>query len=661
MRDFRSVPGPLDFGPFLALSGEARRELAGGARAVVLRAGERLFAQGDPADAAFALLRGLLRVEADGTLLNLMSPPALVGEMAILERQPRSASVLADSDCRVLRIAAPDLLATAEVHAEFAAALRVRVAELAARTFLRRDSPFGGLPGNILDELARKVSPVVFVGGQALFHEGDRDHDIYLIRRGKVEVVRETPQGERRLATLSEGSFVGETAALTGAPRSASVRALGALEAYRLAASDVRPLLQRHAALVARLTDALNVRHRPRRAAHISAIGSPDEPAAFILRNDENGKYLKVSREAYAVLDDLDGERTLRDLVLRHFERSGEMDPPGVFRIVATLQAAGFASAPRAIAEDGAPDLLTRVVDLVLAPRLELRSADGLARALYRALWPLTTRPAVLASLALGVIGAAAFVPQARDLSLETFGIAGVAVAWAGLFLAGMGHELAHLLACKAFGSRLGRGGVGLMAFSPIIYIDTTDTWTLGRRERVLVNTAGPIFNFALAGAASLAALPATGLAGDFLLWLAGMNYVAVIFNLSPLLEFDGYYALTDIANTPMLRRRALRFVFRELADRPRLPRTRSEWGLVAFTVAVVAYGVVLSAFVLITVPSNVVALLAQRLGPDWIPAAWLAVAAGMLYLTAGPLLSNVAEARRSELSETSASGSAAS
>ncbi len=661
MRDFRSVASPLDFGPFLALPEAARRELLVATREAALRAGERLLAQGDPAHAAFVLTSGLLRVEADGMLLNLLSPPALLGEMAILERQPRSATVVADAECRLLRIAASDLLDLAGRYAAFADALGRRVAELSARTFLRKDSPFGDLPGDVLDELARKVRPAVFVDDEALFHEGDRDDDIYLIRRGKVQVARATPEGERRIATMGEGNFVGESAALTGAPRSATVRALGPLEAYRLAAADVRPLLERHAALVERFGDALSVRHRPRRAARVAALPSPDEPDAVILRNDDNGKYLKVSREAHAVCEDLDGERTLRDLVLRHFERTGEMDPPGVFRIVATLQAAGFATAPRALAADGLPDLRTRVLDLVLAPRLELRSADGLATALYRVLWPLATRPAVAGALALGVVGAGAFIAQFRDLSLQTFGWAGVAVAWAGLLLAGIGHELSHLLACKAFGSRLGRGGVGLMWFSPVIYIDTTDTWTLIRRERVLVNTAGPIFNFALAGVASLAALPATGLAADFLLWLAGMNYLAVLFNVSPLLEFDGYYALSDIANTPMLRRRALQFVFRELVERPRLPRTRFEWGLFAFSAGVVAYGVALSVFVLVTIPSNVVALFAQILGPDWVPAVWLAVAAGTLYLTIGPLLSNVAEARRDELSGASASGSAAS
>lgn len=646
MRDFRTVPGPLDFGPFLALPEDARRALSAHARDVVLAPAQRLLVQGDAADAAFVLLGGLLRIEAGGTFLKLVSPPAVVGEMAILERQPRNASAVAEAECRLLRIDAPALLGAAAEHPAFAEALAARVAELSAHTFLRKDSPFGDLPGDMLDQLAHLLRPVVFTDGQLLFREGDRDDDIYLIRRGSVEVLHQTTEGERRLATLGPGQFVGETAALTGAPRSATVRAKGGLDAYRLAAADVRPLLQRHAALVERFGDALNVRHRPRRAERVSAIPSPDEADALILRNDENGRYLKVSRDAHAILEDLDGERTLRDLVLRHLERTGEMDPPGVFRIVATLQASGFASAPRAALGEADDGLRLKLLDLLLAPRLELRSADGLATALHRVLRPLATRPAVLLAIALGVVGAAAFVPQARGLSLDTFGLGGIVVAWAGLLVAGVGHELAHLLACKAFGSRLGRAGVGLMWFSPLIYVDTTDTWTLGRGERILVNAAGPIFNFSLAGAGSLAALASSGLAADLLLWLAGMNYLAVLFNLSPLLEFDGYYVLSDIANTPMLRRRALHFVFRQLVERPRLPRSRFEWGLVAFSLAFVVYGLALTGFVMLTVPPSIARLLSERLAPEWVTPAWLLAALVVLALTIGPLIDNIVAAR---------------
>ena len=651
------MPSPLDFGPFLELSEDERGRLASAARTIVVPAGQRLVAQGEPADAAYVVTSGLLRIESDGTFLNLLSAPALVGELAILEDRRRTASVIADAPCRLVRIEAADLRGAVERNDAFAAALWNRAAELAAYTFLRKDSPFGDLPGDLLGRLARMIRPVAFVDGQALVREGDRDDDIYLIRRGSVAVVRDTARGDRQLATLGPGNFIGETAALTGAPRSATVRALSAVEAYRLAAADVRPLLQGHAALVAHFADALNVRHRPRKAERVSALPSPDEPEAVILRNDENGKYLKVSRESYEILEDLDGERTLRDLVLRHFQRAGEMDPPGVFRIVATLQAAGFASAPRALGDAAAADLKTRLLDLILAPRVEVKSADGLATALYRALWPVATRPAVLAALVLGVLGAAAFIPQARDLSLDAFGLGGILVAWAGLLVAGVGHELAHLLACKAFGSRLGRGGVGLMWFSPLIYVDTTDTWTLGRQQRILVNAAGPLFNFAFAGALSVAALPTAGTAADLLLWLAGMNYIAVLFNLSPLLEFDGYYVLTDIANTPMLRRRALHFVFRELLERPRLPRSRFEWGLVAFALAFVAYGLVLTSLVMLTVPPGIATALGQWLAPEWVTPAWLLTALGILALTIGPLIDDVRSARKTELSDASAAG----
>ena len=640
---------PLRFGPFLNLPDDARALLAASSSTVGLLPGEVLIQAGGEGDACYALLEGMLLVELAGAHLRRhVSPPALVGEIAIVNDVPRTATVTADGPSALLRIPAAVFRAALDAHPQFTEAVRAQAAVLLADTFLRRDSPFAELPSDALDRLASCLVAVSFPAGASIITEGATDDDVYLIRSGRAEVVRAVDGSERRLATLGPGAFVGEAAALTGAPRTATVRALERVDAYRLAAADFRPLLREHAVLVERFGQALHARHRPRAVPHATALPCPDEADAMILRNDETGVYLKMSREARVIFADLDGERTLRDLVLRHFQRIGTMDPPGVFRTVATLQAAGFASTPQLIeVATGGHRWRSRLLDLVLAPRLEVRSADGGVAALHRLLWPLTTRAAATAALAVGIAGAIAFVLQFRELSINAFGIAGVVIAWAALLLAGLGHELAHALACKSYGSRLGRAGIGLMWFSPVIWVDTTDTWALDRRRRILVNTAGPLFNFALGGMAALLAGPAQGGASELLLWFAGMNYLAVAFNLSPLLEFDGYYALSDLTNTPMLRHRALRFVFRELLDRPRLPRGRSEWGLFAFAIGAVGYVAIVTMFVALAVPATVRTVLAGRLGTEWLLPVGIVAAAALALLSLGPLIDNVRAARR--------------
>jgi putative ABC transport system ATP-binding protein len=62
--------------------------------------------------------------------------------------------------------------------------------------------------------------------GGYLFRQGDPSDRIYMVEHGRLEVVRDTPDGELVLGHIEEGTHVGEMGPLFGLPRSASVRAL---------------------------------------------------------------------------------------------------------------------------------------------------------------------------------------------------------------------------------------------------------------------------------------------------------------------------------------------------------------------------------------------------------------------------------------------------
>ncbi len=59
--------------------------------------------------------------------------------------------------------------------------------------------------------------------GETLFREGDKGDEMYLIKTGKIKIVKEMDPGEEKtLAVLEAGSFFGEMAVLDKRPRSAS-------------------------------------------------------------------------------------------------------------------------------------------------------------------------------------------------------------------------------------------------------------------------------------------------------------------------------------------------------------------------------------------------------------------------------------------------------
>jgi CRP-like cAMP-binding protein len=75
---------------------------------------------------------------------------------------------------------------------------------------------------------------VAYRGGEVLFHQGEDGDAAYVILRGQADVLVNTPQGEVKVAELSENSVVGEIAILCDIARTATVRAVTPVEALRI-------------------------------------------------------------------------------------------------------------------------------------------------------------------------------------------------------------------------------------------------------------------------------------------------------------------------------------------------------------------------------------------------------------------------------------------
>lgn len=59
--------------------------------------------------------------------------------------------------------------------------------------------------------------------GEVLFDQGDRDKKVYILLEGKVEIIQD---GQRIHELDAKEAFIGEIAALTDEPRSATVRTM---------------------------------------------------------------------------------------------------------------------------------------------------------------------------------------------------------------------------------------------------------------------------------------------------------------------------------------------------------------------------------------------------------------------------------------------------
>ncbi|MCB1741490.1 MAG: SpoIIE family protein phosphatase [Gammaproteobacteria bacterium] len=70
---------------------------------VVLTAGSRVFSEGDAGDAVYIICTGTLRLEVDGMTLLERSPGQCVGEFALIDDKPRSATAIAIDEVSLLR------------------------------------------------------------------------------------------------------------------------------------------------------------------------------------------------------------------------------------------------------------------------------------------------------------------------------------------------------------------------------------------------------------------------------------------------------------------------------------------------------------------------------------------------------------------------------
>jgi signal transduction histidine kinase len=93
---------------FQGLSDEELKKLMDMAEPVFLRAGEVLLRQGEPGDAAYVVIKGEFEVQKQTgqslIKIDVRNSGDVVGEMALLSRAPRNATLVAKTDGEVLRI-----------------------------------------------------------------------------------------------------------------------------------------------------------------------------------------------------------------------------------------------------------------------------------------------------------------------------------------------------------------------------------------------------------------------------------------------------------------------------------------------------------------------------------------------------------------------------
>ena len=128
---------------------------------------------------------------------------------------------------------------------------------------LGRTPIFSGMSPRDLTQLAEVAVPRSYLGGEAIFREGDTGDTCYLVRSGRVRVTRRHSDGRTlTLAEMGKGQMFGELAMFDGETRSATVEAVEDTSALALLAGDVRRLLLSHPEIAVKMLSGVAGRLR---------------------------------------------------------------------------------------------------------------------------------------------------------------------------------------------------------------------------------------------------------------------------------------------------------------------------------------------------------------------------------------------------------------
>lgn len=125
------------------------------------------------------------------------------------------------------------------------------------RTILAGTTLFGGLSETIREAVAETLEITRITGGTRLFAQGDAGDAAYLVLSGRLRVERPRTGRIEVLREVGRGELVGELSLLTGAPRSATVRATRDTEVGRMAREHFDALIAKYPELAIRITRML--------------------------------------------------------------------------------------------------------------------------------------------------------------------------------------------------------------------------------------------------------------------------------------------------------------------------------------------------------------------------------------------------------------------
>lgn len=119
---------------------------------------------------------------------------------------------------------------------------------------------FAGLEENLHREIISRIVLMYYPKDYVLFKEGETGDALYIVKNGMVEIfhpAKEEGDLPKKVAELATGSFFGEMALVSNAPRNASAKTLADSEIFILSKNDLQNLMNTNTVLAEHISRAM--------------------------------------------------------------------------------------------------------------------------------------------------------------------------------------------------------------------------------------------------------------------------------------------------------------------------------------------------------------------------------------------------------------------
>ncbi|MEO7094265.1 MAG: cyclic nucleotide-binding domain-containing protein [Polyangiales bacterium] len=246
---------------FSALSRTGLRALIEAFGVRVVPAGGVVIEEGTPGTEAFIVARGELEVKRGGggeradIVLARLQSGQVFGEMALVSRSPRAASVIASRPSLILAAPVEVLESVASKAAEVGEQLAKFCRERMLQNLVRTSPMLRAVAPEERIDLVSRFETRTYEAGEALIRRGDASTGLHLIASGEVEVVTEEGGDRLVLASLGPGEVVGEVGMILRRPAMSDVVAVHPSVTLHLSGNGFHEMLRQHPRLLAELYD----------------------------------------------------------------------------------------------------------------------------------------------------------------------------------------------------------------------------------------------------------------------------------------------------------------------------------------------------------------------------------------------------------------------